>query len=270
MIHAGKCTVSIFDLDGNIIEVNAMTESNFIFKNNRPSKKDYYLEIAKAVARRSTCLRRQYGAVIVKDDQIISTGYNGAARGEENCCDAGECWRQANGIPHGEQYEKCVAVHAEANAILSADRAAMIGATLYLAGFENGRLIKAEPCAMCARLIKNARIAEVVGTERAPWTNFSVIADGWRFCEIEMEMLPPDLMFHPVFVNDVDFDSPAFIVFGKLDNYHWIALVNPFFIDFLEDHQEININVRVLNDTPGKIIIGSHQYKVCLDPSLDI
>lgn len=132
---------------------------------NRPTKHEYYLNIARAVATRSTCLRRQYGAVIVKDDQIVSTGYNGAARGEENCCDLGECWREAHGIPHGEQYEKCVAVHAEANAILSADRAAMIGATLYLAGFENGLEIKAEPCAMCARLIKNARIAAVIGTD---------------------------------------------------------------------------------------------------------
>ena len=79
----------------------------------RISKRDYYLEIAKTVALRSTCLRRQYGAVIVKDDIIIATGYNGAARGETNCCDVGQCWREANGIPHGERYEECVAVHAE-------------------------------------------------------------------------------------------------------------------------------------------------------------
>ena len=75
----------------------------------RISKRDYYLEIAKTVALRSTCLRRQYGAVIVKDDIIIATGYNGAARGETNCCDIGQCWREANGIPHGERYEECVA-----------------------------------------------------------------------------------------------------------------------------------------------------------------
>lgn len=130
----------------------------------RLSKEEYYLGIAQQVAKRSTCLRRQYGAVIVKDDVIISTGYNGAARGEENCSDVGTCWREAHGIPHGEQYEKCVAVHAEANAILAADGHKLIGSTLYLAGFENGKLIKAEPCMMCARLIKNARIAEVVGT----------------------------------------------------------------------------------------------------------
>ena len=104
----------------------------------RVSKKDYYLDIAAAVAKRSTCLRRQYGAVIVKNDEIVATGYNGAPRGEDNCCDVGVCWREAHGIPHGEQYEKCVAVHAEQNAILSASRRDMMGSTLYLAGFEKG------------------------------------------------------------------------------------------------------------------------------------
>ena len=128
---------------------------------NRISKRDYYLKIAEAVALRSTCVRRKYGAVIVKDDQIISTGYNGSARGEVNCCDIGVCWREEHNIPHGEQYEKCVAVHAEDNAISQAGRAA-IGATLYLAGFENDRLITAKPCLMCERKIKNAGIVEVV------------------------------------------------------------------------------------------------------------
>lgn len=127
----------------------------------RITKDEYYLGIALAVAKRSTCLRRQYGAVIVKGDNIIATGYNGSARGEPNCCDVGECWRQAHNIPHGEQYEKCVAVHAEDNAISQACREA-IGATLYLAGLEDGKPIKAEPCMMCARKIKNARIREVV------------------------------------------------------------------------------------------------------------
>ena len=127
----------------------------------RISKDEYYRNIALAVARRSTCLRRQYGAVIVKGDNIIATGYNGSARGEPNCCDVGECWRQAHNIPHGEQYEKCVAVHAEDNAISQAGREA-IGATLYLAGLEDGKPIKAEPCMMCERKIKNARIKEVV------------------------------------------------------------------------------------------------------------
>lgn len=134
----------------------------------RPSKAKYYLDIAAAVAARSTCLRRQYGAVIVKNDTIVSTGYNGAARGVPNCCDIGECWREAHGIPHGEQYEKCQAVHAEANAIINASREEMQGATLYLAGFENGeRMSYPVPCEMCARLIKNAGIDRVMNREFA-------------------------------------------------------------------------------------------------------
>ena len=127
----------------------------------RISKDEYYRNIALAVAKRSTCLRRQYGAVIVKGDNIIATGYNGSARGEPNCCDVGECWRQAHNIPHGSMYEMCVAVHAEDNAISQAGREA-IGATLYLAGLEDGKPIKAEPCMMCARKIRNARIAKVI------------------------------------------------------------------------------------------------------------
>lgn len=129
----------------------------------RISKDQYYLDIAKAVAQRSTCLRRQYGAVIVKNDRIIATGYNGSARNEANCCDSGVCWREAHGIPHGERYEECVAVHAEDNAISQAGRET-IGATLYLAGFENGKIIKAVPCKMCNRKIINAQIEKVVAT----------------------------------------------------------------------------------------------------------
>lgn len=128
----------------------------------RASKKARYLGIAAEVAKGSTCLRRQYGAIIVREDEIIATGYNGAPRGDDNCCDVGECWRESHGIPHGEQYEKCVAVHAEMNAIISAARRDMIGSTLYLVGFENGKRIHAEPCLICAKLIKNAGIAEVI------------------------------------------------------------------------------------------------------------
>ena len=132
----------------------------------RVSKRQYYLAIAAEVARRSTCLRRQYGAVIVKNDEIVATGYNGAPRGDENCCDVGVCWREAHGIPHGEQYEKCVAVHAECNAIISASRNEMLGSTLYLYGFENGAPMKApEPCVMCARMIKNAGITTVINQQ---------------------------------------------------------------------------------------------------------
>lgn len=129
----------------------------------RLSKKKYYLGIAEQVAARSTCIRRQYGAIIVKDDRIISTGYNGSARGEENCSDVGSCWREEHNIPHGQQYEKCRAVHAEANAIINGNPTDMIGATLFLAGFDNGKpLEKAEPCEMCQRMIRNARIKEVI------------------------------------------------------------------------------------------------------------
>lgn len=129
----------------------------------RISKDEYYLGIAAAVAKRSTCLRRQYGAVIIKNDEIIATGYNGSARGEPNCCDEGECWRERNHIPHGEQYEKCVAVHAEQNAIISAARRDMLGSTLYLAGFDpNGEMANPAPCVICSRLIKNAGIKDIV------------------------------------------------------------------------------------------------------------
>lgn len=129
---------------------------------SRPSKIKYYLDIAAAVAARSTCLRRQYGAVIVKNDAIVSTGYNGAARGWINCSDLKICDRERNNIPHGQQYEKCKAVHAEANAIIQGNRDEMYGADLYLVGFENGeRLKQAEPCEMCRRMIVNANLRHV-------------------------------------------------------------------------------------------------------------
>ena len=124
---------------------------------------EYFLNIASDVAQRSTCLRRQYGAIIVSESNVmLSTGYNGAPRGDDNCCDVGTCWREEHKIPHGQMYEKCCAVHAEANAIIQAAGRDMIGATLYLAGFENGKRIKAKPCEICEKLIKNARIARVV------------------------------------------------------------------------------------------------------------
>ena len=137
--------------------------------NTRPSKDRYYLDIAAVVASRSTCLRRQYGAVIVKDDEIISTGYNGGIRGGENCCDYGKCQREKFGIPHGEQYKKCYAVHAEQNAIISASRRDMIGATLYLAGFENGQRMPSSevfPCDICRKMLWNAGIRLVVTNDR--------------------------------------------------------------------------------------------------------
>lgn len=132
-------------------------------------KIDYYLGIAEAISKRSTCLRRRYGAVIVKNDEIISTGYNGSPRGIENCCDIGTCWREENDIPHGEQYESCQAVHAEQNAIISASRRDMIGAQLYLVGFEDGKQIPPEqvkPCKICEKMIINSGVKEVITGEK--------------------------------------------------------------------------------------------------------
>ena len=125
----------------------------------RKSKKEYYLGIAKAVLERSTCLRRKYGAVIVKNDEIISTGYNGAPRGWKNCHELGYCERETLKIPHGERFELCKSVHAEMNAIISASRRDMIGSTLYLA---EQNLENPEPCTMCRRLIINAGIEKVI------------------------------------------------------------------------------------------------------------
>lgn len=131
----------------------------------RNSKEEYYLDIAQTVAQRSTCLRRKYGAVIVKNDEIISTGYNGAPRGCKNCSDIGTCKREELNIPSGERYELCRSVHAEQNAIISASRRDMVGATIYLAGVDgkNGKLLaKAEPCSLCKRFILNSGISYVV------------------------------------------------------------------------------------------------------------
>ena len=122
---------------------------------------DYYLNIAKAVSKRSSCLKRQYGAVIVNNQEIISTGYNGSPRGEVNCCDVGSCNR-LNEVHNSGKYDLCRSVHAEQNAIISASRKEMIGGTLYLYGEENGKIIDASPCPICERMIKNAGIERVV------------------------------------------------------------------------------------------------------------
>jgi dCMP deaminase len=127
----------------------------------RPDKDSYFFNIAEVVASRSTCLRRQYGAVIVKDGVIVSTGYNGSPRNADNCCDVGTCWRAAHNIPHGERYEMCQAVHAEENAIMNASPVDRVGSTLYLVGLENGKRIEAKPCAHCAKVIRNAQIRRV-------------------------------------------------------------------------------------------------------------
>ena len=131
----------------------------------RRDKHNYYLDIAESVLERGTCLRRKYGAIIVKNDQIISTGYAGAPRGRKNCSDLGWCRREKLNVPRGERYELCRSVHAEANAIISAARENMIGATLYLVGKEcdtNDYVKNGNCCSMCKRMGINAGIETVV------------------------------------------------------------------------------------------------------------
>lgn len=129
----------------------------------RPTKDQYYIDFAKTASERSTCLKRNYGAVIVKDDRVVSTGYNGAPRGSDNCHEIGMCPRME--VPSNTDYTSCRSVHAEANAIIQASYNDMLGSTLYLYGttVKDGKPIRdPEPCPMCKRLIINAGIKRVV------------------------------------------------------------------------------------------------------------
>ena len=142
----------------------------------RISKENYYLDIAETVLERATCLRRVYGAIIVKNDEIISTGYNGAPRGRANCVDMGYCSREAMNVPRGERYELCRSVHAEANAIISASRRDMVGGTIYLVGRNAATgelLLDATSCLMCRRMVINAGLERVV--IRRTKTEFEVV-----------------------------------------------------------------------------------------------
>ena len=142
----------------------------------RISKENYYLDIAETVLERATCLRRVYGAIIVKNDEIISTGYNGAPRGRANCVDMGYCSREAMNVPRGERYELCRSVHAEANAIISASRRDMVGGTIYLVGRNAATrelLPDATSCLMCRRMVINAGLERVV--IRRTKTEFEVV-----------------------------------------------------------------------------------------------
>jgi len=158
--------------------------------NIRRDKENYYLDIAESVSQRCTCLRRHYGAVIVKADEIISTGYVGAPRGRKNCSDRGTCLREENKIPRGERYEMCRSIHAEANAIISASRRDMLGSTLYLVGIDmstNTYIENANSCAMCKRMIINAGIEKVV--IRDSITDFRTIyVDDWVKNDDSLEM----------------------------------------------------------------------------------
>lgn len=133
--------------------------------NNRPSKEEYYLDIAKAVCKRSPCIRRRYGAIIVKDDTIVSTGYNGPARKVLNCYEIG-CIKDFLNLPHGTSYELCPAVHAEENVIVNAARngANVLGGTLYIYGesSKDNKIVEAIPCSRCKRILINAGILEVI------------------------------------------------------------------------------------------------------------
>ena len=157
----------------------------------RISKENYYLDIAETVLERATCLRRVYGAIIVKNDEIISTGYNGAPRGRKNCVDMGFCTREAMQVPRGQRYELCRSVHAEANAIISAARRDMVGGTLYLVGrnAQTGELLHdATSCAMCRRMVINAGLSKVI--IRTTASEFSVVdVQDW----VNLEDDVPDL-----------------------------------------------------------------------------
>jgi len=143
----------------------------------RPSKDQYYLNIALEVAARSTCRRRSYGAIIVRDDQIVSTGYNGSPRGTPNCIDLGYCIREINKIPPGQRYELCRGVHAEQNAIINAARAgvSVLNGTIYISGFDakTKKLLPEDylvPCRLCSRMIINAGL---IGA-KTPYATFSI------------------------------------------------------------------------------------------------
>ena len=153
-------------IDDNIVPTNPVytgEKTNDEVSDDRPSKPDYYLNLASVIATRSTCIRRRYGAVIVKHDRVIATGYNGAPNKTLNCCDLGECYRETHNIPRFTRYECCKSVHAEMNAIITADPLRRKGATLYLVGLEkNNDFTDADCCSMCKRVIINSGITKVV------------------------------------------------------------------------------------------------------------
>jgi dCMP deaminase len=131
----------------------------------RIDKRNYYLDICETVLERGTCLRRNFAAIIVKNDEIIATGYTGAPRGRKNCCDLGYCKREELNVPRGTRYELCRSVHAEQNAIISARRQDMISSTLYLVGKEvkdKTYVENAMPCLLCKKLIINSGIDTIV------------------------------------------------------------------------------------------------------------
>lgn len=156
----------------------------------RENKEMYYIQIARDVSKRGTCLRRNFGAVLVVNDEIISTGYTGAPRGRENCCDRHECLREKLGVPRGERYELCRSVHAEQNCIISASRRDMKGGTLYVSGYTYGTdeiVENIDCCEMCKRFIINAGIERVIfDYPTAPFGYYEQKVSDW----VENEVIP--------------------------------------------------------------------------------
>ena len=163
------------------------------YKYANKDRHNYYLNIAEAVLEKATCYRKHYGAVIVKNNEIIATGYNGAPRGRSDCYQYGKCIRLENKIPRGTRYELCKSVHAEQNAIISASRKDMIGSTLYLVGidmddFNMPYIVNAQPCMMCKKMIINAGISQVIARNtKDDYTIYNV--DDWL---VNMDEMTPD------------------------------------------------------------------------------
>lgn len=160
----------------------------------RVSKDNYYLDIAESVLERSTCIRRMYGAIIVKNDEIIATGYNGAPRGRKNCNTLGFCAREKLNVKSGEKYELCRSVHAEQNAIISASRSDILNSTLYLVGKDvktGDYVVSSDCCSMCRRVVINSGVSKVI--MRIDKENYKVInVEDWiLYDEVLEEKIKP-------------------------------------------------------------------------------
>lgn len=163
--------------------------------------KDYFMTYAAAASLRSTCVRRKYGAIIVKDNRIVSSGYNGSCRGDDNCCDLGYCVREKMNIPHGERYELCRAVHAEMNAIINGIPSSMKDAELYIYGEDlDGNVVNAAPCQMCQRVIANAQIRQVHYMTKDGIVSYFVNASDTNYYRIYLSF-GPDLPARQILVD---------------------------------------------------------------------
>ena len=211
----------------------------------RPSKAAYYLQLAADAAKRSTCMKRHYGAIIVKDDRIVSTGYNGAPRGRANCDLLGACPRMA--VPNNTDYSTCRSVHAEANAIIHANYNDMIGSVLYLAGWDcktDKSVTETSPCPMCKRMIINAQIKQVIVRDGDKIKSYDV-AD-WLSMENDDSIPKSDMMRKPELKTKDDFIMKAIkLSEGKLPVASYVPCDNPVAIglnDKLSDTERKNLD----------------------------